>query len=140
MEQLARLRPATILVVENEAIVLMELADWLADVGLTVLTAISADEAVDLLKTHPEIGLLMTDITMPGSMDGVELAHLAHEGWPLVKIIVTSGRMDPHPDELPTGSVFVPKPLERLRLWRVLSRLMDDDVPSQPDATNLLSG
>jgi CheY-like chemotaxis protein len=140
MEQLARLRPATILVVENEAIVLMELADWLADVGLTVLTAVSADEAVDLLKTHPEIGLLMTDITMPGSMDGVALAHLAHQSWPLVKIVVTSGRMDPHPDELPTGSVFVPKPLERLRLWRVLSRLMGDDVPSQPDSTNLLPG
>jgi len=128
MEQLARLRPATILVVENEAIVLMELADWLTDVGLTALTAFSADEAVDLLNTHPEVGLLMTDVTMPGSMDGVELAHLTHERWPLVKIIVTSGRLDPSADELPAGSVFVPKPLERPRLWRVLSQLMGGDA------------
>jgi CheY-like chemotaxis protein len=132
MEQLARLRSATILVVENEAIVLMELADWLADVGLTVLTAFNADEAVDLLNTHPEIGLLMTDITMPGSMDGVELAHLARARWPLVKIIITSGRMDPHQDELPAGGVFIPKPLERPRLWRVLNRLIDDAPPSDP--------
>jgi len=126
MEQLARLKPATILVVENEAIILMELADWLAGVGLTVLTAFSADEAVDLLDTHPEVGLLMTDVSMPGSMDGLALAHLTHESWPLVKIVVTSGRMDPREDELPAGSVFVPKPLERPRLWRVLSRLIDD--------------
>ena len=126
MEQLARLKPATILVVENEAIILMELADWLAGVGLTVLTAFSADEAVDLLDTHPEVGLLMTDVSMPGSMDGLALAHLTHESWPLVKIVVTSGRMDQREDELPAGSVFVPKPLERPRLWRVLSRLIDD--------------
>ena len=136
MEQLPRLRPATILVVENEAIVLMELADWLADIGLTVLTAISADEAVDLLNTHPEVGLLMTDITMPGSMDGVELAHLAHKSWPLVKIVVTSGRTNPDRDELPAGSVFVPKPLERPRLWAVLNQLIGDDA-ARPEPTSV---
>ncbi len=138
MEQLARLGLATIVVVENEAIVLMELADWLSDVGLTVLTAFSADEAVDLLNAHPEIGLLMTDVTMPGSMDGVELAYLTHESWPRVQIIITSGRMAPHPAELPAGSIFIPKPLERPKLWRVLSGLMGDDAPRAPDPTNVI--
>lgn len=140
MEQLGRLRPATILVVENEAIVLAELADWLADVGLTVLTAFSADEAVDLLHAHAEIAILMTDVTMPGSMDGVDLAHLTHENWPRVKIVVTSGLMDPHPDELPAGGVFIPKPVERPRLWRLLNQLMGDDAPPPPDPSHTIRG
>jgi CheY-like chemotaxis protein len=138
MEQLARLRPATILVVENEAIVLLELADWLEDVGFTVLTAFSADEALGLLRLHPEVGLLMTDISMPGSMDGLELAHLANKSWPRMKIIVTSGRTNPQLDELPDGSVFIPKPLERLRLRGVLDRLTGDAPP--PDTTAGLPG
>jgi len=139
MEQLVRLRPATVLVVENEAIVLVELADWLAEVGLTVLTAFSADEALDLLSVHPEVALLLTDITMPGPMDGLELARLASERRPLVKIIVTSGQMDPPQHELPTGGVFVPKPLERPRLWRALSLLLEEDA-TPPEPANVLLG
>ena len=49
--------------------------------GLVVLSASDADEAIALLDTHPEIELLLTDITMPGSMDGVRLAHHVRHRW-----------------------------------------------------------
>ena len=124
MAQFARLTPVTILVVENEAIVLLEFADWLTDNGLTVLTASDADEAITLLDAHPEIEVLMTDINMPGSMDGIRLAHHVRGRWPPLKIVVVSGRLQTQLSELPDGSVFVPKPVARPNLWRELSGLL----------------
>lgn len=82
MAQSASLYPATILIVENEAIVRMELAAQLTALGLKVLVAGDADEAIDLLDAHAEIELLLTDVTMPGSMDGVRLAHHVRKRWP----------------------------------------------------------
>jgi CheY-like chemotaxis protein len=122
MAQFARLKPATILVVEDDALVQMELADWLAELGLTVLTADNADEAIVMLDTHSEIELLMTDIQMPGSMDGIRLAHHVAERWPPVRIIVTSGIFRTELSALPSDSIFVPKPFQRPDLWQALSR------------------
>ncbi len=121
MAQFARLKPATILVVEDDALVQLELADWLAELGLTVLTADNADEAIVLLDTHPEIELLLTDIQMPGSMDGIRLAHHVAERWPPVRIIVASGVFGTDLIDLPPRSIFVPKPFLHQELWRALS-------------------
>jgi CheY-like chemotaxis protein len=104
------LNPATILVVENEAIVRLELVAQLTDLGLKVLVASDADEAIDLLDSHQEIELLLTDVTMPGSMDGVRLAHHVRKRWPPIKIVVTSGRPGTKLSDLPLGSRFFPKP------------------------------
>ena len=122
MAQFARLKPATILVVEDDLLVQMELADWLAELGLTVLTADNADEAIALLDIHPEIELLLTDIQMPGSMDGIRLAHHVAERWPPVRIIVISGVFRTELSALPLDSAFLAKPLQRPALWRALSR------------------
>ena len=110
MAQFARLKPATILVVENEAIVRMEAAASLTDLGLTVLTADGADQAIALLDSHPEIEILFTDLKMPGSMDGMRLTHHVRGRWPPVKIIVASGLWTTKLSDLPTGSVFLAKP------------------------------
>jgi CheY-like chemotaxis protein len=110
MAQFAPLRRTTILVVENEAMVRMELAAQLTDFGLRVLVAIDADEAIELLDAHQDIDLLLTDVTMPGSMDGVRLAHHVRDRWPPIKIIVTSGRPGTGLNDLPLGSTFFPKP------------------------------
>jgi CheY-like chemotaxis protein len=123
MAQFAPLNPATILVVENEAMIRIELVDWLSDLGLVVLAANNADEAITLLDGHPEIELMMTDIRMPGSMDGARLAHHVRGRWPAVKIIVASGWADAQLRDLPKGSIFVPKPFELASLWKTLSRV-----------------
>ena len=127
MAQSARPEPATVLVVENEAIVRIELADWLAERGLIVLQADGADEAIALLDAHPEVKLLLTDITMPGSMDGARLAHHVRGRWPPVKIIVMSGLIDAHLPELPADSVVVAKPFRHEELWPSIAYLANDN-------------
>jgi CheY-like chemotaxis protein len=122
MAQLNRLKPATVLVVEGDALVQLELADWLKELGLRVFSADNADDAIQLMESHPEIELLLTDIRMPGSMDGIRLAHFVADRWPPVKIIVLSGNLATALSELPPESIFVPKPYDSETLLRALSR------------------
>jgi CheY-like chemotaxis protein len=103
-------KPATVLIVENEAIVRLELKAQLLDMGLIVLTAADADEAIVLLDAHAEIRLLLTDIRMPGPMDGLRLAHHVRRRWPPVRIIVISGLIDTKLSQLPADSIFLSKP------------------------------
>jgi CheY-like chemotaxis protein len=124
MAQFARLSPATILVVENEALVRLELADRLASSGLTVLVASNADEAIVLLDAHPEIEVLFTDVRMPGSMDGVRLARHVRDRWPPVKIIVASGMMGAELRDLPPGSLFLSKPYAPEALAAAMANVM----------------
>jgi len=123
------LEPTTALIVENEALVRIELAAQFADMGLAVLVAGDADEAIALLDAHPEIRLLLTNIKMPGSMDGVRLAHYVSQRWPPVKIIVVSGWTDTQLSELPPHSVFLPKPCGHEALADALSHIMSSDGP-----------
>jgi CheY-like chemotaxis protein len=73
---------ATVIVVEDEALVRMDIAMSLEDAGFAVLEASNADEAIDLLNAYPEIRLMFTDIDMPGSMDGLQLAAAVRDRWP----------------------------------------------------------
>jgi two-component system, response regulator PdtaR len=83
----------TILLVEDEIIVRLWTADELRDAGFDVVEAANADEALSLLRNDGPVDLLMTDIRMPGSMDGLRLAKTAHAGWPALKIVVTSAHV-----------------------------------------------
>lgn len=121
MAQFNRLGRATVLVVEDDALVQLELADWLTELGIGVFTADNADEAIAILEAHPEIDRLLTDIRMPGSMDGLRLAHYVAGRWPPVRIIVLSGYLGTELSELPRDSLFVPKPYAPDVLLRALS-------------------
>ena len=110
MAQAAHRISGTVLVVEHEAIVRLELAERLRDMGFRVCSAQNADEAIAILDRDPAVSLLLTDIRMSGSMDGIRLAHHVHERRPPVQIIVTSGLINTQPDQLPIGSIFLPKP------------------------------
>ena len=100
----------TILVVEDEALILFSIAEELRDAGFSVLEAHNAAEALRLLEANDSIRLIFTDIDMPGSMDGLRLSAMVRERWPPVGIIVTSGKRLPFAAALPKGSEFVPKP------------------------------
>ncbi len=63
-----------------------------------------------LMEQHDDIGILFTDIDMPGSMDGLKLAAYVRDRWPPVVIIVASGNTGIHETMLPAGSSFFPKP------------------------------
>ncbi|MFZ2160348.1 MAG: response regulator, partial [Bradyrhizobium sp.] len=67
--------PAVVLVVEDEMLLRMRAVDMVEDAGYTSVQAVDADEAVTILESRSDIALLLTDIQMPGSMDGLRLAH-----------------------------------------------------------------
>ena len=90
MNDLARWRP-TILIVEDELLIRLDAIEMIQAAGFETLEAANADEAIAILETRPDVhSPFCTDIQMPGSMDGVKLAHFVRERWPPVKIIATS--------------------------------------------------
>lgn len=100
----------TILVVEDEALLLFTIADDLRDAGFTVFEATNADAALNLLEVEPRVGVLFTDVDMPGRIDGLQLSGLVRSRWPEVKILVTSGHVALADHDLPSGGRFIPKP------------------------------
>lgn len=100
----------SVLIVEDEALIMLDIADQLEDEGFTVYQAGNADIAIELLTEHPDIQLLFTDVDMPGSMDGLKLAAAVRRRWPPVKIIVTSGHRMVETADMPDGAVFFTKP------------------------------
>lgn len=104
--------PAVVLVVEDEMLLRMRAVDMVEDAGYTSVQAVDADEAVAILESRSDIALLFTDIQMPGSMDGLRLAHAVHERWPPIKIILVSGQLKLADIEIPANGRFFGKPLE----------------------------
>ena len=91
-----------VLVVEDEMLLRMRAVDIVEDAGFTPIEAVNADEALAILESRSDVDLLFTDIQMPGSMDGLKLAHAVHERWPSIKIILVSGKLTPTDSERPT--------------------------------------
>ena len=104
--------PAVVLVVEDELLLRMRAVDMVEDAGFTSVEAVDADEAVAILESRSDISLLFTDIQMPGSMDGLKLAHAVHQRWPSIKIILVSGQLELPDLDIPHDSRFFGKPLE----------------------------
>ena len=100
----------TVLVVEDDPLVLISAVTMIEDAGYEVLEARNADEAIVLLEANPQIRVVFTDVEMPGSMDGLKLAAYVRDRWPPVAIIVTSGRILPGKAGLPADGVFLSKP------------------------------
>ncbi len=89
-----------------------------------VVEAQDADEAFELLKTRPEINAVLTDVDMPGSMDGFEFARLVRQGWPEVGVLVISGKTGPGPGDLPPNATFLHKPIMPDNLIAALQDVM----------------
>src|SRR5213080_3824427 len=96
---------AVVLVVEDEMLLRMRAINMVEDAGFTAVEAVDADEAVAILESRSDIALLFTDIQMPGSMDGLKLAHAVHERWPAIKIILVSGQIKPSEGDRPADSL-----------------------------------
>ena len=119
----ADLHPATVLVVEDEVLVRLAVADTLRDAGYSVLEAANADEAMTLLASFSEIALVLTDIQMPGSMDGVGLARFIRSTRPELIVILTSGA-SPRPNG-DAAIPFVAKPCKPELIAQEVKRLLE---------------
>src|SRR5580693_2325804 len=105
--------PSTkVLVVEDEMVLRMRAVDIVEDAGFTAVAAVNPDDAISILESRSAISLLFTDIQMPGSMDGLKLAHAVHDRWPAIKIILVSGQVNPSEVERPADSRFFGKPVD----------------------------
>ena len=104
------------LVVEDDELLRWSTMIVLQDSGYSVLEASDAGEALTTLEQRADVRIIFTDVQMPGAIDGVRLAHLVSQRWPLLKIIVTSGRMRLHQDDLPKGGVYLMKPYSATEL------------------------
>ena len=123
----------TILVVEDEALIRMVSADVLADAGYRVLEAQDADEAIEIMERADHVELLFTDIRMPGSMDGLELASFVHAHWPDVRLLVTSAHRSLSESEIPDDGRFVAKPYDLGRLVSEIRSLISAPHPLAAD-------
>ena len=90
----------------------MRAVDIVEDAGFNAVEANSADQALSILESRSDIALLFSDVQMPGTMDGLKLAHAVHHRWPSIKIILVSGQVTLSEWERPADSRFFGKPLE----------------------------
>jgi CheY-like chemotaxis protein len=109
MAHLATQRPV-VLIVDDEALVRASAVDWVGEAGFEAVEAADADEAIRILESRDDIRVVFTDINIQGSMDGLRLAHAVRNRWPLIKLVVTSGRRLPAKTDLPDGGRFLAKP------------------------------
>ncbi len=117
-----------VLVVEDEMVLRMRAVDIVEDAGFTPIQAIDADQALSILEERSDISLLFTDIQMPGSMDGLKLAHAVRHRWPTIKIILVSGQVRPSNEERPTDSRFFGKPLVVSKMVSELKDMVGGDL------------
>src|SRR6202044_1145483 len=117
-------RRPVVLVVEDEPLMLMDAVDLVTEAGFEAIGTKNADEAIRILESRADIRIVFTDVNMPGSMDGIKLAHAVRHRWPPIEIIVTSGLTLANVQELlPERGVFFPKPYTPAQVASALHRL-----------------
>ena len=117
-------RSYAVLVVEDEALLRMHAVDIVEEAGFTALEARNADEAIAILESRSDITLLFTDIHMPGSMDGLKLAHAVRDRWPPIKIVIVSGHIELQANDMPHDSRFYGKPFRADQMIKDLRALV----------------
>jgi two-component system, response regulator PdtaR len=118
----------TILVVEDDALLRWHAADMLEEHGFGVVEAANADAALKVLETRDDVRLLFTDIQMPGSLDGMDLARQVHARWPSVLLVITSGHVKPAQVDIPDDGRFVGKPYRATELLGEADDLMSKPI------------
>jgi two-component sensor histidine kinase len=113
-----------VLIVEDEMVLRMRAVDIVEDAGFQPVEAVNADQALSILESRSDISLLFTDIQMPGTMDGLKLAHAVHDRWPAIKIILVSGQVNPSETDKPADSRFFGKPLSVARMITELQAMV----------------
>lgn len=116
-----RTKISKVLVVEDEALIRFNISDHLAHTGHEVLEATTAAEAFEVLESEEDVGIIITDIDMPGPVDGLMLAKFATERWPHLRVIVISGQHKADATDLPDDTAFLSKPFDLEDISRMLT-------------------
>lgn len=113
---------AVVLVVEDEF--RMDIVDQLGEVGFAILEAGSGKEALAVIEREDRVDIVFTDVDMPGSVNGIDLARAVNARWLAIGIIVTSGQAIIRVDDLPAGSLFYPKPYRPAKVHQAIQELL----------------
>jgi CheY-like chemotaxis protein len=114
--------PVRVLLVEDEFLLRMDMADTLRGAGFQVIEAASADDAMHFIASGEPIDLLFTDVQMPGALDGLALAERVRARHPDVPVVVSSGSTDVESKASRLGK-FVPKPYEPGRIAGMIGEI-----------------
>lgn len=112
-----------ILVVEDEILIRLDLADILRDAGYAVLEAADADEALTLIRAHAAINLVITDVRMPGERDGLDLAREIRARWAGMPVVIASGHWEDDGEQLADG--LLPKPYTSEQILSLTKELVN---------------
>ena len=115
---------STVLVVEDEVWLRLDIVDCLIEAGFDVEQAANSEQAIGILERRKDIRLVFTDVDMPGSMDGLKLAAYVRDRWPPIQIIVTSGHVSVAPEQIPAGGRFFSKPYDRPEIARAIREMI----------------
>lgn len=113
-----------VLVVEDEPLIRLGMALLVEEAGFVALEAMNADDAIAKLEKNPDVRLVVTDVDMPGSMDGLKLAHYVSKRWPPIRLLVVSGKVGVRQEELPVGARFLSKPYQDPQLIGIVRTLV----------------
>lgn len=116
----------TVLVVEDEVIIRMVIADYLRDCGYMVIEASDADEALSVLQSAYPVDVVFTDIHMPGSTDGFGLVRWVRGNCPHIRVVMTSGvaKATDAASELCLDGPMMQKPYEPAEVYRRIQQLL----------------
>jgi two-component system, response regulator PdtaR len=123
---------ALVLVVEDEVLLRWMAAEAVQAAGFDVVEAGNAIEAISILEERKDIRAVFTDVQMPGSIDGLQLAHIIRSRWPPIRIIATSGQLKLRDDDLPNGGRYLQKPYPVSDLTEMLGELMGKQRVTEP--------
>ncbi|HEY5363790.1 MAG TPA: response regulator [Aestuariivirga sp.] len=115
---------AVVLVVEDHPLIRLSAMELVEAAGFGAVGAENADAAIAILEARADIRLVFTDVEMPGSIDGLKLAHYIRDRWPPVHLIVVSGKGMLDENELPAGSRFFSKPYSDNTIVAEMTRLL----------------
>jgi CheY-like chemotaxis protein len=112
-----------VLLVEDEVLIRLMIAEELRSQGFHVIEASNAEEALAILESSVPVHLLFTDLRMPGRMNGIELGRLARARFPRLKLMMTSAN-SPDTDIDDIADAFLPKPYELLKVVEQVGKLL----------------
>ncbi|MBO9829357.1 response regulator [Xanthomonas sp. A2111] len=115
----------TILLVEDDQTIRELAAAMLAADGYRVLSAATAQDALDVLARHPDVALIFSDVQMP-RCDGLSMVRQLRRRGIAIPALLTSGMHTPDPGTLPPRTGFLPKPYRRTDLLAALDRLQTE--------------
>jgi CheY-like chemotaxis protein len=118
----------TVLVVDDEVLLRLSIADLLREEGFSVIEAANADEAIAILQTTTPIDIVVTDVAMPGTMDGIGLTLFIRANRPDLKVIMTSGNLLTSPAGCQLDGFFL-KPYDACNVAQLIRSLLRDAAP-----------